>query len=521
MNIKEVKTKRPWKKILPNGNSHGIFTSFTEVPMPFDDMSFNIVTQADFLREYYPSGHSINDPNIYPDITRVEEVPIYDAEGNDTGTTKNRYYTEFVPRYSFAFQQIIKIKQMVHLCGNDIQFELSSPKPSQKEQDIFNAYREGWLKKNMEIAFFDAASSVKTTGDTAFVGYLDNGVFGYKVLSFKNGDTLYPHYGLNGKLRLFARSFNDMDENGGVVTEWLEIWDDKYFYRYRKNGEAAKTIKDKILGIFGLDGYSQVGERVPHGFPRIPVAYHRDEDGACWSPSQDSIDAYEMSFSQMAHNNQAFGEPTLVFQGEGSNLDAQYDANGTIKTLSMGTDDKVSYLSAQSASESYMKQLDTIYKMIFTQSFIVEPPELKSGDLPAAALKILYSPAVEKAMNDASEYQGFLDDMVDIFSYGYGVEMEKTIDFTNLNMKWWIEPYVHVNSSTVISDLASAVQNGFCSKKTASERIETLYTTNGEWDRIVKEKKEEQQADLLFELKTAEANKQEGNKVTVEEGIKE
>ncbi len=58
------------------------------------------------------------------------------------------------------------------------------------------------------------------------------------------------------------------------------------------------------------------------------------------------------------------------------------------------------------------------------------------------------------------------------------------------------------------------------SRQTASERIETLYTTNGEWDRIVREKKEEQQADLLFELKTAKANKTEGNQVTVEEGVK-
>ena len=57
MNTKEIKTKRPWKKILPNGNSHGNFTSSAEVPMPFDDMAFEIVTQADFLREYYPSGH--------------------------------------------------------------------------------------------------------------------------------------------------------------------------------------------------------------------------------------------------------------------------------------------------------------------------------------------------------------------------------------------------------------------------------------------------------------------------------
>lgn len=520
MKTKELKTKKPWKKILPYGLSHGRFTASAEVPMPFDDMSFDIVTQADFLRQYYPSGHSINDPSVYPDITREEIVPVKDSDGNETGKTTSRFYIEYVPRYAFAFQQIIKIKQMVHLCGNDIQFELSSPKPTLAEQDIFNIYREGWLKKNMEIAFFDSADSVKTTGDTAFIGYINDGKFGNKVFSFSKGDTLYPHFDpITGKLRVFARSFNDMDENGGIVTEWLEVWDNTYFYRFKRSGEAGKTFIGKILGIFGLDGYTLV-DKIPHGFPFVPVSYMRDDDGACWCPSQDSIDAYEMSFSQMAHNNQAYGEPVLVFQGEGTNLDTQYDLNGTIKTITMGTDDKASYLSAQSASESYMKQLETLYKMIFTQSFIVEPPELKSGDLPAAALKILYSPAVEKSMNDAAKYQPFLDGMVEIFTYGYGVEMKKTIDFANLNMKWWIEPYVHVNSSTVVSDLAIAVQNGFCSRQTASERIETLYTTNGEWDRIVREKKEEQQADLLFELKTAEANKKEGSTVSVEEGVK-
>ena len=95
--------------------------------------------------------------------------------------------------------------------------------------------------------------------------------------------------------------------------------------------------------------------------------------------------------------------------------------------------------------------------------------------------------------------------MVKIFSYGYGVEMKKTIDFTNLSMKWWLEPYVHVNSSTVIADLASAVVNGFISRQTASERIETLYATNAEWDRILREKKEEGERELLNQIKLQEA----------------
>jgi hypothetical protein len=211
----------------------------------------------------------------------------------------------------------------------------------------------------------------------------------------------------------------------------------------------------------------------------------------------------------MAHNNQAFGEPILYLQGE--NIDMTHDINGTLKILTMGTDDKAGYLESQSASDSFMKQLDTLAKMINEQSFTVIPPELRSGDLPAAALKILYSPAYEKATCDANEFQPFLNSLVEMFIYGYGVEMQKSIDFANLPIKWWIKPYVHINSSAVVADLATCVQNGFVSKETASERI-SEYATVGEWDRIMKEYKEQQSADLLYEeslIKTQQQNKKQ------------
>ena len=185
----------------------------------------------------------------------------------------------------------------------------------------------------------------------------------------------------------------------------------------------------------------------------------------------------------------------------------QHDLNGTIKVITGGAEDKASFLSQPNASESFSKQLDTLYKMIYEQSFAVIPPELKSGDLPAAALKILYSPAYEKAMIDSAEYQPFLNDLVKIFMFGFGVEMKKTIDFMNLPIKWWIKPYIHINESAMVADLASAVQNGFISKRTASERI-PMYSTAGEWERIIREAKEEQQNDLLSQIKLANANRE-------------
>lgn len=506
MNARNIKTKRPWRLVRPDGYlSHGdAFSSELEPSMPADSLQSNILTQPDMLRMYYPSGHAINDANVFPDIYRESREPVYDENGEDTGKTVRKVYRECVPRYAFAFQQIIALKQTIHLTGNDIQFELNVAKPTDEQRDLYDTYREGWLSKDMEVAFFEAVKSEKIVADAAFVGYFDSGKFRYKSLSFKNGDTLYPHYDSNGQLELFARSFYDYDENGNIVVEYLEVWDKTHLTRMTKNGEQYQSTYEKFLAKFGASGYKIV-ERKPHGFPFVPVAYKRNEDGPAWIASQDSCDSYDLSFSQMAHNNQAFGTPILIFQGEGENYDFQHDINGTVRTISMGTDDKAGYLQSQSASESYQKQLDTLYKMIYEQSFAVIPPELRSGDLPGVALKLLYSPALEKAMADAMDWQPFLNDVVRIFTYGYGVEIGKQIDLSNLPLKYWIKPYVHINESAVVADLASAVANKFCSRQTASERI-SEYTTVGEWERILREQKEEQSADLLYQMKSNIAN---------------
>lgn len=505
MKPRDIKTKRVWKRVTPAGYlSQARFTSMSEPDtMPMDDLGFKIVTQADFIREYYPSGHAINDPTVYPDIFKEEIEDEIDSEGNPTGKKKRQIYKELVPRYAFAFQQIITLKQLIHLCGNDIQFELNIKEPTNEQSDDFLELRSGWVDKDMEIAFYEGCKSVKITGDGAIVGFINNGVFGYKSLSFKNGDMLYPHYdSITGEMILFARSYYDYDEDGNKITEWLEVWDKTFLTRYKK---GTKPITERILNLFGLHGYTLVS-RNTHGFPFVPVTYKRDDDGACWTPSQDSCDGYEISFSQMAHNNQAYGFPILYLQGDGEKgIGKHFDMNGTIKVLEMGKDDKAGYLNAPNASESFMKQLDTLYKMIYEQSFTVIPPELKSGDLPAAALKILYSPAYEKATTDAAEYQDFLNGLVRIFLHGYGLEKKKTIDFSSLPLKWWIKPYVHISESAMVQDLAAAVDRGFISRQTATEKI-SMYSTVSEWERILKEQKEKQQQELKSEIERSKLN---------------
>ena len=172
----------------------------------------------------------------------------------------------------------------------------------------------------------------------------------------------------------------------------------------------------------------------------------------------------------------------------------------------MGKDEEVGFLNRQDVSEAFFKQLDKLYKMIFEQSFTVIPPELKSGDLPGVAIKLLYSPAYEKAISDAQEFKPFINKLVQVFKDGYGAEIAKSSKFNTLNVSAWIKPYIHQNWTETITNLATAVQNGFMSRQRASE-VADEYTTPAEWDRIMEEKKREQQDEILktVELEKAKA----------------
>lgn len=487
-----------------------ILLSDKETSCPDNPPLYQIVTQGDFLREYYPSGHRINDPFWFPDI-------IHNVEEEVKGKKVTKTYVECVERCSFAFQRIITVKHLAHLCGNNIKFEMTIPKADEKDYEAFFRFKKGWLVKNMEIAWFNAAKSAKITGDTAFVGYMRNGKFHWKVLSYLNGDVLYPHYdSVTGELSLFARAYSDYDENGTSTTDWLEVWDDKYMYRFKKSNTGAGSVIPKIKEFFGVSGYSLYGNPMPHNFPFIPVAYHRCEEGPCWSPSQESIESYEVAFSRLAQNNAAYSFPIMLFKGD--NIDIQGDPmRGTVKSISADSEADVSFLEKQDVSTAFTLQLDRTLKMIFDQSFAVQVPEVKSGDLPGVAIKLLFSPAIENAMKDAQEFNPFIDDMVRIYEYGFGVETGEYSKIKSLKVNAWIEPYYHQNATELFTNLATAVQNGFLSRRTASERIDETATAD-EWSRIVREKKEEQEMDILLDFKkqqqTASLGDHNGGSVT-------
>lgn len=502
-NFRKILVRKPFFELTPKGYmTHDGFcrneVSDNEDPqMPQDTLYRVIKTQKDFLREFYPTSHKIFDKDLYPDIWRKNPED-------------NKWYVQEIQRTAFAFQQVIHTKHTLHLTGNDIQFELAGDPEMKKQEENINLlakFKKGWYMHDMEIRHYEAVSSYMKVAEAAVVGYFDkNKKFGTRTLAFDRGDTLYPQTDpLTGELVVFARKYYDYDEEGNEKIEWVEVWDDRKFYRFKKQaneGAVKETIK-KIAKIFGIDDYTCVEEK-DHGFPFIPVAYVRNDDGPCWSAVQKNIEDYEEAFSYLCENNKAYAFPIMKLKGDGDDITIIGDTDGSAKTIQItDTNGDADFINGTDASEAFATQLNKSYDLIYELSFTVKPPELKSGDLPGVAIKLLYSPAIEVAENDAKKMHPFLDQLVRICKYGIGMEEDCMATMTGLPIHAWVEIYVHQNKSEIITNLATAVQNGFLSKQTASERCPD-FPVNDEYDRIMREKKEEDQQDLLMDMQRAD-----------------
>ena len=486
LNYSEILVKEPFYEVMPKGyKAHRTVYRGQRVPEPTDRLQMRILTQADFLRQFYPSGHKIMDPVMFPDIYK-----------HNPGT--GQYFKQPVTRTAFAYQRVLYAKQTVHVCGNDVQFELSGKTEDedterQKQTDLLD-FRQGWLDMDMELRLYEAVSSEKITGDCALVCYYDkDGNAQMRSLSYLNGDTLYPHYDpITGELNLFARRYSDLDEDGRAVTEWVEVWDDRYIYR-AKRGISKHNIIERIKDVFGLSGYTIVSQE-EHGFSFVPVAYHRNPDGPCWIFSQNTIEQYEEAFSYLCESNKAYAFPIMFSKGEGVEFKPD-ELTGAVKYIEMtDSDAEAGFLDKTDVAPAFNTQLSLMYDAIFEQSFGVKPPELKSGDLPGVAVKLLYSPAIELAIHDAHRLLPFLNRIVYMVKYAYGFQINRQASLLNLNVNAWIEPYIHQNDSELMANLAIGVQNSFISHQTASERA-SKYTKNDEIDRVMREDMQKRKLD--------------------------
>lgn len=492
----EILRKEPFKRIAPDARPTKRITSgTTPYYYPPENTSWEILSQADFLREYDVAGHKINSTQYYPNKWTKDE------NGN--------HIEQIVSRVALPYQSIITTKHLVHLCGNDIEIKLSNPFPSDQEEELRSFFKQGWIDKDMEVAWYGCAKSDKITGDTAFCAYLNEGKFGYVVFSYLNGDTLYPHYDRFGNLSVFGRRYSKYDEKGKEYAQYLEVWDDRFMYRYKCDQKGIRGAVNSVKKWFGLDGWREIEPPEPHNFNRIPIAYHRS-GAPCWGPSQDNIDAYEMAISQLCENNKAYALRILFTKGQSIDMKATIDGR-PLAIDSTSSDADAKFLEPADSSASFELQLKVLDENIMRGAFAVRTPEVKGSDISGLAVKLLFADAYQRALLDSIEYDGFVNDMIELFKYGYGVETSRITDFSRLSIKGNIVPYMYLSETEEVSNLVQLKSVGILSGRSASEAANRIgYGVNAEWMRVLKEEREKIVAGNTVQETTSTSTQVEG-----------
>lgn len=444
-------------------------------------IGFEQKTQADFLREFCVNSHKINSLKYYPNTLYVDP-------------TSGKYQAKVRSRIAVGFQERIKTKRKTALLGNNVGMKVISAKSSTTEQDILALYREGWEEHNCEIAVDRAIESDYITGDTAVYFYFLDKKLNWRTFSYADGDVLYPHFHpLTGEISLLGRLYEAEDWDGNKK-RYLDVVDETSYATYVEDTEN--------------DGWRLEGEIKPHGFPFCPVAYFRSV-GPVWSASQTLIDGYEVAISQFAENNAAYALRILYTLG--ADMEVMTNQDGTPSRIdSVDPNSKVGFLEpAQGADGAFVKQLEVMEKNIMRGSFVTETPEIKSGaDISSRTVKMLFADSYLKALEDSQKYQIFLDRIASIFRYGYAIETGNS-KLNDVKIKTYLEPFVFMSESDIISAIQQLVSIGVLSKKTATEiAYNSGYGTADEWNRIIQEAHDE-----LVAESNAQATAQKQNPV--------
>ena len=482
MTPKTILVKEAFTRLIPSPN----MTSIGEAKSIGTDMGLaysyerplrQIMTQADFLREHDVNAHKINSLKYYPNALLKDEG--------------GKVIAKIRSRIAVAFQERILTKRLVTLTGNNVDLKLANSKRSKTDQEMLNLFREGWDTHNIETCLYQAFKADGKTGDCAVCFYMMDGKLGWRVFSYENGDVLYPHYDpITGELAVFGRWYMVRDAKDNEVAEYLDVYDATHYMRYKKAKKGAKGAYNKVLDVLGLDGWQIDQAPVPHGFNRIPVAYDRYGE-PFWANSQDSIDLYELTVSQLAENNQAYALRILYLLG--GEMELKTNVDGTPSVINAEDPNaKVGFLEPADSSKSFELQLNILEKNIMRNSFASETPELKSGsDLSSPTIRMMMMDSYQKAQDDALHFQPFLDDVVELFKYGYGIECGRMSDFNLLQIKAEIFPYVFMSETEVVSNIVQSVAINALSRRSASEMLYDLgYGVISEYDRLQEEERE-------------------------------
>lgn len=436
-----------------------------------------IVSQSRFLKELDPDSHEVMFDENLPTVT----VKL-DSGGSRTVKMK---------RMGIPYQQRIREKQTLCLCGNDTIFTMRGANPADKDKANFDMIKEYWIDRNMDGWRTKAVYTQKGLGDAGLLFYYNRkGEIRCRLISYEDGYVIISHNDDNGDRMLECIYYRDENDS-----ECIDCYDDTYMYRLRQ----------------GENGWVRTAEK--HGFSEIPLATKRGD--VAWNAVQSVIEMYELMYNLFICIQKRHGWGILYIRGRFKENAQQIAGSIILNDTSIDGNGSADFKTPPSPSgiiDTLQSLEDQIQKGSST-TFILPKDIKSSGDISALAITETRSLDIEGANNGIIEWQNFIDKMVRLFVEGLAKELvnkkiNETADteFKRLRIGAKLKEWRPFSESEYNQMLVTMKGAGVISTKTAVES--NTVSAPDELARIHKELEEAKQEALKEAKLKAQAQAQ-------------
>ena len=425
-----------------------------------------IVSQSQYMLELDPNSHKVlYDTNI-PSIT---------MKLNDGGYAEIEYKKMAVP-----WQRIIKDKQVLHLCGNKMQFTQLDSTPTEQQKKDFTTFKQYWDLRNQDGMRTKMVDAQKSFGDAGLLFYFDReGRVKSRLLSYKDGFVLCPHNDDNGD-RLLECVYYKSD---GII--YLDCYDDTYMYRFTQ-GEVNEIADES--------GWVRK-EPVRHGFSEIPLVTKRGD--VAWDKVQNIIEVYEVIYNIFLVIQKRHGWGILYIKGQFSDEGKRIAGAIILNDKTIDGDGSAEFKTPPTP-DGMLDTLELMEETIQKGSgctFLLPKDVNISSDISGTAIQLTQSLDNETAMQGAIDWQNVADKMCRLFKVGLakelvgqGIQPTAVTDFQNLHVAAAFKPWKPRSDSEYNNMLMSLKNSGLLSVKTGIQK--NTESTPDEEARIAQENAE-------------------------------
>lgn len=441
-------TKAPFKRGVTSWNKPSGETSAysnERVTASLPRVKFRVVSQAEFLEELYPQSHKVlKDENI-PSIT----MKLKDGQYMDIQYT----------RMAVSYQRNIRDKQVLHLCGNPMQFTLLNTEPTEQQNKDFITFKKYWHLRNQDGMRTKMVSAQKSMGDAGLLFYRDyKGRIKSRLLCYEDGYVLCSHDDANGDRILETVYYQDND------AEYIDSYDDTYMYRYKRefDGDSMEWIQEKPI---------------QHGFSEIPLVTKRGK--VAWDNVQSIIEVYEIIYNIFLVIQKRHGWGILYIKGQFNDTAKKIAGAIVLNDTSIDRNGSAEFKappSPQNMIDTLTLMEETIQKGSGT-TFLLPKDVNSSGDISAQAIMLTQSLDIENALQGVIEWQNVADKMARLFKEGLAKELVETginetaaTDFNDLDISAKFKVWMPRNDNEYNQMLIQLSGAGLISKETGTEK---------------------------------------------------